>query len=118
MTENSSSEIIIKLTINSWRFAKLFKKVIENQDAGKKDRYSNQINYFFKTLEESLNEIGMNIVNLEGKIYEAGMAVIPLNIEDFNPEAELLIDEMLEPVIMNEDGVFKNGTVILREVKR
>ena len=43
------------------------------------------------------------------------MAVTPLNIEDFEPNTPLIVDQMMEPIIMGSDGIIKTGTVILKK---
>ena len=43
------------------------------------------------------------------------MAATPLNIEEFEPEDALIVDQMLEPIIMGPNGVIRTGTVTLRK---
>ena len=45
------------------------------------------------------------------------MAVSALNIEDFDAEDTLLIDQMVEPIIMGPDGLLRSGTVMLRKIE-
>ena len=72
--------------------------------------------YFQKKLEESLEASGLKLVNVEGQPFDPGMAASALNIEDFGPEEELLVDQMVEPIIMGPEGLRKSGTVMLRKV--
>ena len=46
-----------------------------------------------------------------------GMAATPLNIEDFGPEDQLVVDKMLEPIIMEGTTLAKTGTVTLRRIE-
>ena len=80
-------------------------------------RYTNQLQQFVKKAEESLEEVGLRIVNVEGYPYDPGMAATPLNIEDFEPEDHLVVDQMLEPIIMEGTVLAKTGTVTLRRVE-
>ena len=59
----------------------------------------------------------MRIVNVEGHEFDPGMAATPLNIEEFDSEDALIVDQMLEPIIMGPDGVIRKGTVTLRRVE-
>jgi hypothetical protein len=77
---------------------------------------SNQLRFFQKRLEESLLQAKLKIVNIEGQVFDEGMPATALNMGDFGPNDELLIDQMLEPIIMWEGGVRKAGTVMLRKV--
>ncbi len=40
-----------------------------------------------------------------------------LNIEEFDSQDALVVDQMLEPIIMGPDGVIRTGTVTLRKVE-
>ena len=40
-----------------------------------------------------------------------------VNLADFTPEDTLVVDQMLEPVIMGEQGVVKMGTAILQKAE-
>jgi hypothetical protein len=110
-TENA----LIGLAVESWRFSRLFARVVNKLDAGDASRYINQHRYFLKKIEESLELTGFNLVSLEGQPFDPGMAVSALNLGDFGPEDRLLVDQMLEPIIMGRDGLRKQGTVMLRK---
>ena len=103
----------LDLAIESWRFAKLFARVATKMDLNEANRYSNQLRFFQKRLDDSLLVIDMKIVNLEGQLYDPGMAASPLNIADFGPDDKLMVDQMVEPLIMGPDGIVKSATVML-----
>ena len=54
---------------------------------------------------------------LTGKPYDQGMAVTPLNLEDFYMEADLplTVAQMVEPIIIENGSVRRVGSVLLRE---
>jgi hypothetical protein len=106
---------LIDMAVESWRFSRLFARVVNKLDAGEAGRYANQLRYFQNKLEENLDATGLKIVNVEGHPFDPGMAAAPLNIEDFSPDDALLIDQMIEPIIMSKDGIKKSGTVMLRK---
>lgn len=103
----------LDLAIESWRFAKLFARVTTKMDLNEANRYSNQLRFFQKRLDDSLLVIDMKIVNLEGQLYDPGMAASPLNIADFGPDDKLMVDQMVEPLIMGPNGIVKSATVML-----
>ncbi|RLA50419.1 MAG: hypothetical protein DRH08_06790 [Deltaproteobacteria bacterium] len=107
---------LIDIAVESWRFSRLFSRVVNKLDAGESGRYVNQLRYFQKKLEESLEASGLRLVNVEGQPFDPGMAASALNIEDFGPDEELLVDQMVEPIIMGPEGLRKSGTVMLRKV--
>ncbi|MFC7411556.1 hypothetical protein [Hydrogenophaga atypica] len=108
---------LIDIAVESWRFSRLFGKVVSKLDAGESGRYINQIRYFQKKVEENLDSNGLKLVNVEGQPYDAGMAASALNLGDFGPDDVLLVDQMLEPIIMGPKGLRKQGTVMLRKVE-
>ena len=108
---------LIDLAVESWRFSRLFGKVVSKLDAGETGRYINQIRYFQKKIEENLDSNGLKLVNVEGQPYDAGMAASALNLGDFGPDDVLLVEQMLEPIIMGPKGLRKEGTVMLRKVE-
>lgn len=106
---------VVDLAIESWRFQKLFARVLAKLDAGESLRFVNQHRYFIKRIEECLTDAGFKLVNIEGQAYEPGAAVTALNVGDFRPEDELVVDQMIEPVVMSKSGLHRAGTVILRK---
>lgn len=109
-------DTLVAVVIEGWRLSRLFTRALNKMDAGEAGRYSNQLRFFQKRLEESLLQAKLKIVNVEGQVFDEGMPATALNMGDFHPSDELLIDQMLEPIIMWEGGVRKAGTVMLRKV--
>ncbi|MEY3288458.1 MAG: hypothetical protein RLZZ419_700 [Pseudomonadota bacterium] len=107
---------LIDIAVESWRFSRLFARVVNKLDAGEAGRYVNQLRYFQKKVEESLDLAGLKLVNVEGQPFDIGMAASALNIGDFEPDDVLLVDQMLEPIIMGTEGLKKQGTVMLRKI--
>lgn len=122
MTDQATSseqleQSLIDVAVESWRFSRLFVRVVNKLDAGEAGRYQNQLRYFLKKMDESLEANGLKLVNVEGLPYDAGMAASALNLEEFAPEDQLLVDQMVEPIIMGPNGLRKEGTVMLRKVQ-
>ncbi len=113
---NQFEKSLIDIAVESWRFSRLFARVLNKLDAGESSRYMNQLRYFQKKVEENLDLSGLKFVNVEGQAFDPGMAVSALNIGDFEPEDILFVDQMVEPIIMSANGLKKQGTVMLRKV--
>ena len=117
----SITEAVIGIATESRRFVRLFNSMLEKLEKlnpGEGKRYVSQRDWFIKKIEEAMDHAGFEIVNLEGTIYDLGMAAAALNIEEFSPGDTLVVDQMLEPIIMGKDGLVKTGTVILRRVEQ
>ena len=116
-TTNQLETSLIDIAVESWRFSRLFARVVNKLDAGEATRYVNQLRYFQKKLEESLDASGLKLVNVEGQPFDPGIAASALNLGDFEPDDILLVDQMVEPIIMGSEGLKKQGTVMLRKVQ-
>jgi len=109
-------ETIVSMAVESWRFGKTYDRLLTKLDAGEQNRYKSQFRWFIKKVEEALERADMRIVNVEGHPFDPGMAATPLNIEEFDANDALMVDQMIEPIIMGKEGLIKTGTVTLRKV--
>ena len=108
-------DVIINMAIETWRFRRVSERLLTKLDTGEQQRYQTQLRWFEKKLKEFLEQVGWQIVDVEGHPFDPGMAATPLNIEDFDGEDSLIVDQMLEPIIMGSDGLVKTGTVVLKK---
>jgi len=116
ISQEAMRDTVINMAVESWRFGRVFERMLTKLDAGEQGRYINQFRWFVKKIEDSLAQIELRIVNVEGHPFDPGIAATPLNIEDFDTKDILIVDHMLEPIIMGKEGVVKMGTVTLRKV--
>ena len=116
------SEILMKslleMAVEAWRFSKVFERVIMKLDAGETARYLGQYRWYIKRMEELLEDAECKLVIVEGHPYDPGMAVTPLNIDEFDQSDKLIVDQMLAPIIMRKNCLMKMGTVTLRKVEK
>ena len=117
ITPNILTQSVVSMAVESWRFAKMFDRLLTKLDAGEQNRYKSQFRWFIKKVEEALEQVDLRIVNVEGSPFDPGMAATPLNIEEFDTKDILVVDQMLEPIIMGKEGLVKTGTVTLRKVE-
>ncbi len=111
------TKTILNMAVESWRFARVFDRMLMKLDAGEQTRYKSQFRWFIKKLEESLEEAELRIVNVEGHPFDPGTAATPLNIDEFDANDTLIVDQMLEPIIMGKEDLVKTGTITLRKVE-
>lgn len=107
---------LLDIATEAWRVGRLFERLLAEQDINKQGKYRAQFRWFQKKVENSLAGFGMRIENIEGHPFDTGVAATPLNIEEFGPNDELVIDQMLEPIIMSSNSVIRAGTVTLKRV--
>ena len=106
-------ESLVTIAAEVFRLQKTLTSVLSRLDPMDQTKYSGQFSWFLKKSGKALDEAGVRILNLEGQDYDPGMAVTPLNIEEFEPEDSLYIEQMIEPVVMYSGSVRKTGTVLL-----
>lgn len=112
---DATIEALLAIAVESWRFSRSFTRLVARLDGGEQARFLSQQRYFQKQLEDQLRIAGFRLVDLEGQPFDAGMAATAINLADFQTGDELVVDQMLEPVIMGNDGLARMGTVILRK---
>ena len=104
---------LVAIATETFRVSKVLEKVLTKIDAEDQQKYASQFAWFFKKVTKELELNGIRLVNLEGKEYQPGDAIVPLNIADFSPNETLYIQQMIEPIIMNDGTILKTGTALL-----
>jgi len=105
---------IIDIAVEAWRFKSVFSSAVSKLDVVESNRYINQYLYFYKKVESALENADLKIINVEGKEYDIGLPITPLNMDEFSQVDKLVIEQMIEPIIMHSGKVIKTGTALLR----
>lgn len=112
---NMDRKELLNFIIESWRFSNLFQQVISKLPEEERKRYTGRHNWYNKQLESTIKSCGYKVINISNEIYDPGMALTPINIDEFTEGERLIVDYMVEPIIMDENGnIVKTGTAILR----
>ncbi len=106
---------LIETAIEAWKFSRTFARAVNRLDIGEQPRYASQLRYFQKRVGEQLESCGLKIVNVEGQLFEPGLAASAVNIADFGANDALLVEQMLEPIVMGDNGLKRAGIVVLRK---
>lgn len=117
VNEEKLKENLVSIASELFRFERVFKKAIGKLELDDQNKYASQFAWFEKRVTKALDDAGLHLVNIEGQVYDPGMAVIPLNMDEFEPDDKLFVEQIIEPIIMSENAVYKTGTVILGRVK-
>ena len=108
---------LVSIASETFRFQRVFEKAISKLEADEKTKYMSQFAWFSKKVTKALDEAAIRVLNLEGQLYDPGMSVTPLNLDDFGVDDPLYIVQMIEPIIMQDDTVKRPGTVILWRIE-
>ena len=105
---------LVSIAYELFRFQRVFNKAISKLELDDQNKYSSQYAWFSKKVMKALDDSGLRVISVDGQLYDLGMAVTPLNLEDFETDDVLYVEQTMEPIIMEGDTVIKTGTVLLR----
>ena len=107
-------QALIDMILESWRFMNVFRNAMMKLSLEEQERYKGRYSWFHRMLNEIAETAGLRIIKInQGETYDIGMAVTALNIEDFQSDDTLIIEQMIEPIIMEKDSVIRRGSVML-----
>ncbi|MBR5153964.1 MAG: hypothetical protein IKW57_04190 [Alphaproteobacteria bacterium] len=98
------------------RLPKTINKMLMVMPPEEQKRHKAQLTWFFKKADEFIASNGFSFVACEG-VYDVGLPYTPLNLSDFDKDAVLVIDQVIEPTIMHNGKVVKTGTVLLKKAE-
>ena len=116
--EEKNFESIIDLIIESWRLNRFTKNLAEKINDNKIQKKSvNQITRFEKHFNATLETLNLKVLDFTGQIFETGLPILPINLEDFNADDILIVEMMFEPTIKKGDTaeIIKKGAAVLKK---
>lgn len=111
-----SLELIANVASHSWRMSRLARRAIEKLPPQDGSRLANQLRFADRQISDELATVGVQVVDLEGERFDAGMAVTSLNASDFAASDDLVVAQMIEPIVLGPSGLLKYGVVMLGKV--
>ena len=108
-------ESVADIASETYRLRGVFMRAMRAAGPDEQKKYMSQFSWFEKKVLKAMDEADIRLVDLTGQRYDPGMPVNPLNIDDFDPEAVLVIERMTEPVVMHGEHLSRTGTVMLKE---
>ena len=109
---------LIVIATELFRVQRVFNKAMSKLEIEEQKKYNSQFASFTKKVMKALDDSGLRIINLDGQPYDPGMAVTPLNIEEFETDDVLYVAQTMEPIIMQNDVVVKTGTILLGRIEK
>jgi len=114
LAQEQELDDLLTLSIESWKFVRLFQRALAKLDPSEQTRFVGQIRFFQRRVDALLETRGIRLESLEGQVFEPGLAAAPLNADEFpNSEQRLVVAQMIEPVVMGPNGVMRTGTFLL-----
>lgn len=109
---------IVSLIIEEYRFMKSYTSLTNKVLSDERQKYKSVYDFHINKIAEIMNDCNMKIVDIEGKKYDDGLSITPLNIEDFEKNDELFISQVIEPLIIStlDGSIVNSGTVMLEKI--
>ena len=91
---------LVSIASELFRFQRVFVKAIGKLDVDDQAKYSSQYAWFSKKVLKALDDSGLRVISVDGQLYDPGMAVTPLNLEDFEAH-DVLYSKRNKQMIIN-----------------
>lgn len=98
---------------DTWRIARLTRRTAEKLDPDEGARVIRQLRFLERSIEGQLEQSSVRIVNLEGQPFDPGLAATALNADQFSATDELIVEQMIEPIVMGPKGLLREGVIML-----
>lgn len=110
---------IVDLIVEEYRFLKSYVSLMNKVLSDEKSKYKSVYDFHVRKIQDIMAECNLKIVDLEGKKYDEGLSITPLNIEDFDKNDVLIVQQVIEPLIIstNNGSIIKSGTVMLSKAE-
>lgn len=96
-----------------YRFQHAFVSMVDKLDVSERPKYAGQYSWFSKKVKKAMDEANIKLVVYDGEVYSPGMAVMPINIDEFGKDDVLVVSHTIEPTMMHEGVIIKTGMAIL-----
>lgn len=100
---------VAEIAGDAWRLAKLLERVERKLQGADRDRCRIRREDCLNKLKRSLADFGVRLIDLEGRDYEAGVAIEPVGMDRFPGRRDWVIEAMIEPIVMGPKGLIKQG---------
>jgi len=105
----------IELAVEQWRLIRLLERLSERVPFESQSRVQAQARYAGSKLDAILLDADMTLERFEGRLFEPGLPVTSLNSDEVPNDRPLLVQETIEPAVLQNGRVLQLGKVTLRE---
>jgi len=111
MVKQDLKPVLAKIAIEYWRVLRSYERNLPSMQ--KSTSASGTIRNSEKKFMAILTENGLRISNFEGIEYSPNLPLTVVNADEFDDNEGLIVSHMIEPTIVDEDGVVSMGKAIL-----
>lgn len=109
--EANVKSIFSKLAIEYWRVVRSYERNLPSMpnSTSAAGTIRNSEKKFFSVLADN----GLRVSNFEGQEYSPNLPLTVVNADEFEGNEGLIISQMIEPTIVDDEGVINMGKAIL-----
>jgi hypothetical protein len=98
-----------------WRAARRLLRLASDLDPARLPREEAALRFGLNQLHGAMETLGMRISTFDGMVWTPEIPVEPVNADDFEDEAGLVVHETLEPTVLFNGRILRRGKVVLRK---
>lgn len=120
ITEDNEIQSVSVILAEGWRLQKFTANLMSYiPDPRWQKKWQNQVIRYNKHTKAAAEKLGIELVDFTGELFTDGLPVYPINLSDFSPEEELIVEMMMEPTIKVKDSteIVHKGPVVLGRKK-
>ncbi len=114
-TGTEITQDLADFVVDYWKIARGLEKTATLLQKMESKRLLSQVKYANRQLSAYADRFGFRIVEFDGLDFEPGMAASADNFDDFEHEAVLVVTKTIEPAIVREMSVVRQGRVIVAQ---
>jgi hypothetical protein len=111
MTESNVKILLTKLAIEYWRVVRSYERNLPSMQNS--TSAASTIRNSEKKFISILSENGLRVSNFEGHEYSPNLPLTIVNADEFEGNEGLIVSQMIEPTIVDDEGVVNMGKAIL-----
>lgn len=107
------AQVVALLTSEWFKTSRRLSRLTKDVAPARMDRERAQLNYSQTRVEAALGELGVRLLTHEGSVFSAEIPAEPVNVEDFDSEDGLVVQETLEPTVVHDGRIISRGLIVL-----
>ncbi len=102
------------MAIEFWKLIRSYERSLSLLPPEHQAKIQAQVRYSARRLETLLDDTDIRLVSFDGRVFEPNLPITAVNAEDFDNNTDnLVVDQTIEPAVMNNSTVIIMGKVVL-----
>lgn len=116
MSDNQTPSLAVaRLASDYWRMLRQFERALAYVPEDRRNRFAAQVKYQAQRLEIFNADNGYRVVSHDGVTFQEGLPVSIVNEDEISGDGPFVIQDTIEPTVLQDGKVLLMGRVILKE---